>query len=65
MFPTITVNPAKDSHIIGSIDGASIATLLVTVHLPVSQSRNEVAHAQLISVPLPVALVTEIGRAHV
>jgi len=44
---------------IGKILGVFILAAAVTAHLQVSESKNAVAQAQLISVPLPVALVTD------
>jgi hypothetical protein len=61
VFPAITVNQEKGTHIIAFIKGAFISAFAVAVPLPVSLSKNAVAHAQLISVPLPVALVTVIA----
>jgi hypothetical protein len=66
VFPTIIVNQAKDVHIIGFTSGQLFnRDLSVTVPLPVSQSRKAVAHAPLISVPLPVALVTVMALVDV
>jgi hypothetical protein len=62
VLPTITVNQANDVPIIGLISGQLFNNALsVTVPLPVSISKNAVAQAPLISVPLPVALVTVIA----